>query len=96
MRFPITLQIGNKRSTVSVFDAIEKATDGKYYAVVEKLLSKTEFNFADGMLTKTAMESLYSQIYLLFYRYLDNFIHRIRKNPMRPGLESCAANLTKP
>lgn len=65
MRFPITLQVGNKRSQVSVFEAVEYATDDKYFAFVERFLSNTEFYFADGMLSKTAMESLYSQIYLL-------------------------------
>jgi len=68
MRFPITLQIGNKRSQVSVFKAVENATDGEYYNIVEKILRKqnTELYFSNGMPTKTAMESLYSQIYLLY------------------------------
>jgi len=66
MRFPITIQAGNKRAFSYVFNAVLLATKGKYFDFVDKLLAKTEFHFANGRPSQTAMESIYSQIYLIY------------------------------
>jgi hypothetical protein len=67
MRFPITMQALNKRDGYN-FDAVNQATNGKYYDFIDKLTKQqaTEFHFANGMPTPTTMESIYSQLYLIY------------------------------
>jgi hypothetical protein len=66
MRFPMTIQIDNKRQHQS-FDSIVEATNGCYHKKTLKILKemKTSFYYDEGIIpSDTMLESMLSQIFL--------------------------------